>query len=157
MYKTPSVSGGVVARRGAVLLVDAISMAVSYFICATFSLLLPLLSSIIAVVALVAMALAAILGISLRLMVSLIPPPTDLSSCMSCSNAFAYAVMVLYSSVEGLGAAGGESFLRGSLGLLFSLKAANDSKYVRCDAHSAALVTTPYSLTKCFTVLAQFL
>ena len=56
------------------------SMAVSCFIYADVSFCSCLISSIIAVVELVVMALAAVSGISLRLVVSLLLPPTDLIS-----------------------------------------------------------------------------
>ena len=79
MYKTPSVVGGVVVGRGVLFTVAASSMAVSCFVCAAVSFLSHLISSIIVVVVLVVMALAAVSGISLRLVVSLLLPPTDLS------------------------------------------------------------------------------
>ena len=67
------------AGRGVVFVVAGNSMAVSCFICAAVSLRSRLISSIIAVVALVVMAPAAVLGISLILVVLLLLPPTDLS------------------------------------------------------------------------------
>ena len=67
LYKTPSVVGGVVAMIGVLFVVASSSIAVSYFICAAVSFRYRLISSIIAVVALVVMALAAVSGISLRL------------------------------------------------------------------------------------------
>ena len=140
---------------GDLLVVAATSMSVSCFICGTVSFRSRLISSIISFVALVAMALAAVSWISLRLVVLLLLPPTNLRLWLSCSKAFIYAVMASYSSVEGPGAAVRGEFPRG--GLLFSLNAAADSYPVRCAARYADLVTTPYSLTKCFTVLVQFL
>ena len=65
---------------GVMFVVAASIMAVSCFICAAVSFRSCLISSIIAVVALVAVALAVVSGISLRLVVSLLLPPTDLSS-----------------------------------------------------------------------------
>ena len=147
------------AGRGVVFVVAASSMAVSCFICAAVSLRSSFIYSIITIVALVAMALAlaAFSGIFLRLVFSLLLPPTDLNSGLSCSKAFAYVVMDLYSFVEGPGAAGGGVFSRGRIDLMCSPKAAADSNPVRCAARSDAMVTTPYSLTKCFKVLAQFM
>ena len=55
------------AGIGVVLVAAAISISVSRFICAAVSLRSRFISSIITVVVLVAMALAAVLGISLRL------------------------------------------------------------------------------------------
>ena len=129
-------------------------MAVSCFICTAVSFCSLLISSIIFVVVLVAMALAAVYWISLRLVVSLLLLPMDLSSWLSCSKAFTYASMASYSSVESPSAAVSGAFSRG--GLSFSLKAAANLYPARCAARSAALVTTPYSLTKCFTVLVHF-
>ena len=63
---------------GVLFVVAYSSMAVSCFICAGVSFRSRLISSIIAVVALVAMALAVVSVISLRLVVSLLLPPTDL-------------------------------------------------------------------------------
>ena len=74
----------------------ASSIAVSYFVCAAVSLRSHFISSSIKVVALVVMALAAVSGILLKLvLLSLLPPPTDLSSRLSCSRAFVYSVMAL--------------------------------------------------------------
>ena len=78
---------------GDLFVVDANSMAVSFFICAAVSFRSRHIYSIISVAVLVVMALAAISWVSLRLVVSLLLPPTDLSSWLSCSKAFTYAVM----------------------------------------------------------------
>ena len=80
LYKTPSVVGGVMSGRGVLFMVAAISMALIRFICAAVSFRSRLISSIIAVVELVVMALSAVSGISLRPVVLLLLPPTDLSS-----------------------------------------------------------------------------
>ena len=82
----PLVLGGVVSGKGVLgvlFVVSASSMSVSCFIYVAVSFLSRLISSIIAVVALVVMALAMVSGISLRLVVSLLLPPTDLSSWLS--------------------------------------------------------------------------
>ena len=55
------------AGIGVLFVASSSSIVVSYLICAAFSLRSRFISSIIKVVALVAMALAAVLGISLRL------------------------------------------------------------------------------------------
>ena len=70
----------VVAGRGVVFVVAGNSMAVRCLICATVFFRSRLISSIIFVVAFMAMALAEVSGISLRLVFLLLLPPTDLSS-----------------------------------------------------------------------------
>ena len=69
-----------VAVRGVLFVVADISIAVSCFLCASVSFCSRLISSIVAVVELVAMALAEVSGISPRLVVSLILSPMVLSS-----------------------------------------------------------------------------
>ena len=79
---------------GALLVVAANSIYFSCFICAAVSFRSRLISSIISVVLLVTMALTDVSWISLRLVVSPIIHPTDLSLWLYCSKAFTYAVMV---------------------------------------------------------------
>ena len=84
------------AGRGVVLVAAASSINVRCFICAAVPFRSHFISFIITVVALVVMSLAAVFGILLRLVcLSLLCPPTDLSSGLSCSRAFTYAVVVL--------------------------------------------------------------
>ena len=100
--------------RGVGLVAAARSIAVNCFICADVSFRSRFISSIITVVALVVMAMVAVLGILLRLVcLLLLLPTTDLRSRLSCSRAFANAVMALYYSVEGPGSVGGGEFLGG--------------------------------------------
>ena len=83
LLKTSSALGGVVAEKGVLgdfFVVAANSMAVSCFICAAVSFHYRCISSIISVAALVATALTATSWVSLRLVVSLLLSPTDLSS-----------------------------------------------------------------------------
>ena len=89
---------------GALFVVAAYSMAVSCFICAAVTFRSYRISPIISVAVLVAMALAETSWVSLRLVVSLLLPPTDHSYWLPCSNAFTYAVMASYYFVEGPGA-----------------------------------------------------
>ena len=92
----PSAVGGVVEGRGVVFVVDARSIAVNCFICAAVSFCYRFISSIITFVELLAVALAAVSGILLRLVwLLLLRPPTELSSRLSCSKDFTYAVMAL--------------------------------------------------------------
>ena len=78
---------------GALFVVAANSMAVRCFICAAVSFRARRISSTISVALLVAMALAATSWLSLRLVVSLLLLPMDLSSQLFSSKAFTYAVM----------------------------------------------------------------
>ena len=80
--------GGGKGVLGALFVVAAYSMAVSCFICAAVTFRSYRISPIISVAVLVAMALAAILWVSLRLVVLLLLPPTDLSYWLSFSKAF---------------------------------------------------------------------
>ena len=77
LQKTPSVVGEVVAGKEVLFVVAANSMAISCVICAAVSFSSRLIASIIAVVALVAMVLAAVYGISPRLVVLILLPPMD--------------------------------------------------------------------------------